>query len=52
MKKFTLSIAAVMAMGTFAIAGGDVTPTEAPMAADASGLYMGIAYGIGKRDSL
>jgi len=31
MKKLTLSIVAVMAMGTFAIAGGDIAPVEEPM---------------------
>ena len=50
MKKFTLSIAAVMAMSTFAIAGGDITPVEEPMVevvepvADDSGFYVGLGY--------
>jgi len=49
MKKFTLSIAAVMAMGTFAIAGGDIAPVEEPIVVvepvvDDSGFYLGLAY--------
>jgi len=49
MKKFTLSIVAIMAMGTFAVAGGDIAPVEAPMVVvepvvDDSGLYLGVAY--------
>lgn len=48
MKKFTLSVAAVMAMGTLAIAGGDITPVVEPVVevaapvADNSGFYAGI----------
>jgi len=50
MKKFTLSVAAVMAMSTFAIAGGDIAPVEEPVVevvapvADDSGFYIGLAY--------
>jgi hypothetical protein len=49
MKKLTLSIAAVMAMSTFAIAGGDIAPVEEPVvvvepAVDDSGFYLGLAY--------
>jgi len=50
MKKFTLLIAAVMAMSTFAIAGGDIAPVEEPMVevvapvADDSGFYVGLGY--------
>jgi opacity protein-like surface antigen len=50
MKKFTLSIAVVMAMGTFAIAGGDIAPVEEPMVevaapvVDDSGFYLGLGY--------
>jgi len=50
MKKLTLSIAAVMAMGTFAIAGGDIAPVEEPMVEvaapviDESGFYLGLGY--------
>jgi opacity protein-like surface antigen len=47
-KKFTYSVVAAMAMSTFAIAGGDITPVEevvvAPMAEELSGIYAGIAY--------
>lgn len=48
MNKFTLSVAAVMAMSTFASAGGDIAPVEpvaeiiAPVVD--SGFYVGIAY--------
>lgn len=51
MKKFTLSVAAVMAMSSFAIAGGDIAPVEpmveTPVMAEAldAGFYAGIAYG-------
>ncbi len=50
MKKFTLSIAAVMAMSTFAIAGGDIAPVEEPMVevvapvVTDSGFYLGLGY--------
>jgi len=50
MKKLTLSIAAIMAMSTFAIAGGDIAPVEEPMVevaapvVDDSGFYLGLAY--------
>ena len=47
MKKFTLSIAAIAAMGTFAVAGGDIAPVvEEPVApvVDVSGFYAGIGY--------
>jgi len=48
MKKFTLSIAAVMAMGTFAIAGGDIAPVEEPVVevavVDDSAFYVGLGY--------
>lgn len=51
MQKFTLSVATILAMSTFVVAGGDITPVEpvaevvAP-AADESGFYVGIAYGM------
>ena len=57
MKKFTLSVVAVMAMSTFAIAGGDIAPVEEPMVevaapvVDDSGLYLGLAYGLGNFDT-
>ncbi len=52
MKKFTLSIVAVMAMGTFAVAGGDtgkmveeVEPAVVPIIVeDDSSFYIGAAY--------
>ncbi len=51
MKKFTLSIAAVMAMSSFAVAGGDIAPVEEPivvveepMVVADSGFYVGLAY--------
>jgi len=49
MKKFTLSVVAALAMGSFALAGGDIAPMEpqvvvpAPVVDD-SGFYVGIAY--------
>jgi len=52
MKKLTLSIAAIAAMGTFAVAGGDIAPVEpvveTPVVASAAdaGFYAGIAYGL------
>ena len=57
MKKFTLSLAAVMAMSTFAIAGGDIAPVEEPMievvepVVNDSGFYLGIAYGMANASS-
>lgn len=50
MKKFNLSIVAVMAMSTFAIAGGDIAPVEPvvvyeePVVED-KGFYLGLGYG-------
>ena len=50
MKKFTLSIVAVMAMGTFAVAGGDIQPVVEPVVevvapvADDSSFYVGLGY--------
>ncbi len=49
MKKFTLSTIAVVAMSTFALAGGDIAPVEpvveveAPVVDD-SGFYVGLGY--------
>lgn len=50
MKNFTLSVATVLAMSTFAIAGGDIAPVE-PMVeevvqASDSGFYIGGAYSL------
>ncbi len=50
MKNFTLLIVAVMAMSSFAIAGGSIAPVEEPAVVvepapvDDSGFYMGLAY--------
>ncbi len=51
MKRFTLSVAALAAMGTFALAGGDIeapvepaVEVEAPAAVSDSGFYIGGAY--------
>ena len=52
MKKLTLSIAAIAAMGTFAVAGGDIAPVEpvveTPVVAPVAdrGFYIGAAYGV------
>jgi len=56
MKKLTLSLTAILAMSTFAVAGGDIAPVEpmvpavvveeAPVAN--GGFYVGIAYGYEK----
>jgi len=51
MKKLNLSLVTVLAMSTFAIAGGDIAPVEpevvveTPMAVEDKGPYVGIAYG-------
>ena len=55
MKKFTLSIVAVMAMSTLAIAGGDIAPVEpiveTPMVEESTGaFYLGLAYGAANLD--
>jgi opacity protein-like surface antigen len=57
MKRFTLSMAALAAMGTLAMAGGDieapvepVVEVEAPMAVSDSGFYIGGAYSAAKLD--
>lgn len=49
MKKFTLSVVAALAMGTFAIAGGDIAPVEpiveTPMVEEStSSFYVGLGY--------
>jgi len=52
MKKLTLSIAAIAAMSTFAMAGGDIAPVEpvveTPVVAPVTdrGFYVGGAYGL------
>ncbi len=54
MKKFNLSLVAVLAMSTFAVAGGDIEPIVEPVVEAAEvfvesvstgGFYVGIAYG-------
>ncbi len=52
MKKIVLSAAAVLAMSTFAIAGGDISPSQEPMvdlpdaiSFDGGGFYLGLGYG-------
>lgn len=52
MRKVTLSMTAALAMSTFAVAGGDITPVEpvveVPMVEEVStgGFYAGIAYSL------
>jgi len=51
MKKFNLSLITILAMSTFAIAGGDIAPVEpevvveTPMVVEDKGLYLGLGYG-------
>jgi opacity protein-like surface antigen len=52
MKKFNLSLVTVLAMSTFAIAGGDVAPVEPvvemieePVVIEDRGFYLGVGYG-------
>jgi opacity protein-like surface antigen len=50
MKKLNLSLAAIFAMGTFAVAGGDIAPVEPvveePVVVASTGnFYLGLAYG-------
>lgn len=57
MKKFNLSLVTVLAMSTFAIAGGDIAPVEpvveTPYVEEVSvgGLYLGLGYSVLKSDS-
>jgi len=49
MKKFTLSVAALLTMGTFAMAGGDIAPVEpiveTPVVEESTGaFYLGLGY--------
>ncbi len=52
MKKFNLSLVAVLAMSTFAIAGGDIAPVEPVVEVpviieeDNSAFYLGLGYGL------
>jgi opacity protein-like surface antigen len=56
MKKFNLSLVAVLAMSTFAIAGGDIAPVEpvieTPMVEESTpgNFYLGLAYGMANID--
>jgi len=52
MKKFNLSLVTVLAMSTFAMAGGDVAPVEPvvemieePVVIEDRGFYLGVGYG-------
>ena len=47
MKNLTLSLVAVLAMSSFAVAGGDIAPVEEPMVVevDNSAFYIGVGYG-------
>lgn len=51
MKKFNLSLVTVLAMSTFAIAGGDIAPVEPvveveePVVVEDRGFYLGLGYG-------
>lgn len=49
MKKFNLSLVAILATSTFALAGGDIAPVEpiveTPVEYDASAFYIGLGYG-------
>jgi opacity protein-like surface antigen len=51
MKKFNLSLVAVLAMSTFAMAGGDIAPVEEPVVVvpevveSTGNFYLGLAYG-------
>lgn len=49
MKKFNLSLVAVLAMSTFAVAGGDIAPVEEPVVVvpevvETGNFYLGLAY--------
>jgi len=57
MKKFNLSLVAVLAMSTFAVAGGDIAPVEEPVVVvpevieSTGSLYLGLGYSFFKSDS-
>ena len=57
MKKMNLSLVAVLAMSTFAIAGGDIAPVEpvieTPMVEESTpgNFYLGLAYGMANVES-
>ena len=56
MKKFNLSLVAVLTMSTFAMAGGDIAPVEpmveTPMVEESTpgAFYLGLAYGAASSD--
>ena len=50
MKNIVLSAVAVLAMSSFAVAGGDIAPVEEPVvvveeAVSTGAFYLGLAYG-------
>ncbi|HSR73985.1 MAG TPA: porin family protein [Sulfurovum sp.] len=56
MKKLNLSLVALLAMSTFAVAGGDIAPVEpvveTPMVEESTGaFYVGIGYGAANYDT-
>jgi opacity protein-like surface antigen len=57
MKNIVLSTVAVLAMSSFAVAGGDIAPVEEPVVVveeatvTDSGFYLGLAYGAGNIES-
>ena len=57
MKKFNLSLVAVLAMSTFAVAGGDIAPVEEPVVVvpevieSTGAFYLGLGYSVLKSDS-
>ena len=56
MKKFNLSLVALLAIGTFAVAGGDIAPVEpvveTPVVEESTGaFYVGIGYGAANYDT-
>jgi len=55
MKNIVLSAVAVLAMSSFAVAGGDIAPVEEPVVVPEpvitdSGMYLGLAYGAANFD--
>ena len=56
MKNIVLSTVAVLAMGSFAVAGGDIAPVEEPVVVvepvvSDAGFYLGLAYGYADVDA-
>ena len=54
MKNIVLSAVAVLAMSSFAVAGGDIAPVEEPVVVEPvvtdAGFYLGLAYGYANMD--